>query len=284
MSIEISFSLTEEEQAQIEELFAACRRKEPLSLSPLIPCAKDDRTVFFYREAGRLLSVLETAPFSPGVLELRAFTRPEARKTGCFRRLFLDMTRRFFPDGPEYEPPKFFFYDDESSRDTAGFIRRFSCPKLDTDHLLSLEAPWPNLKFPIFSAAPCPACDLLARVHGEVFGWPVSESAEYLTEALTDPGCRAFLIRENNRPAGCFLLTSGPEAACLSAFGLTPAFRGKNLSDTALRLVFQCLPSRCQRLNVQVSESNEPAYRLYQKAGFLSVNRLSSYLFSGFLA
>ncbi|MCI8513519.1 MAG: GNAT family N-acetyltransferase [Lachnospiraceae bacterium] len=279
MCIEVSFSLNQEESSQIDGLFAACRKKDSLPFSSLIPCEPKDLTVFFYRENGRLLSLLETAPFSPDTWELRAFTHPDARRRGYLRRLFSFMAARLFADGL----PEFFFYAGENSEDTKGFVRRFACQKLDTDHLLSLTPPWPAPQNK-FSAVPCQSSDKLAGIHADIFGWPVAESGQYLAENLEDPGRLAFLLEKTGRPAGCFLLTFFSETACLSGFGLRPAFRGKGFAAPALNAVLNSLPSSCQRLDVQVSESNKPAYHLYRKAGFISRSALTSYRFSGFLS
>lgn len=282
MCIELSFSLTASEKSQIENLFTDCARKDPLTLSPLIPCEEEELTVLFNRENGRLLSILETAPVSPDIWELRAFTHPEHRRKGCLRRLFTHLSSRLFPDGL----PEFFFYDDGSSPDTTALIRHLACPLWDTEHLLALEIPRKAPKrpdrAPVISAVPCPSPAALTQIHREVFDWPASESEEYLAACGNDPDCRAFLLRKDGRPVGCFLLTTDRESACLSGFGLTPDCRSRGLSSPALQTVLDALPASCRRLNVQVSESNRPAYRLYRKAGFISVSRLSSYRFTGF--
>jgi hypothetical protein len=283
MYIQMLTELSDYEKRQADRLLAACREKDPLTLSYLCPEEEDDIPVytFFCQENGELLAFLQASPSDKNTWELRAATRPDARQSGCFRRLFDDMTGRLFPE----QLPDFFFISDGTCPDTKGLIRHLACPKLDSEHLLSLPLPFSEPPDPNgFSAVLCRSAKTLAAVHAEVFGWDLDSSQTYLQDIMSAPDSRPLLLNHNGQAAGCGLLFLSETSAYLLGFGLIPGMRGKQLAAGALSAVCLSLPENCRRLDVQTAESNQPAFCLYQNYGFISRSRLDLYRFPGFFS
>jgi ribosomal-protein-alanine N-acetyltransferase len=116
----------------------------------------------------------------------------------------------------------------------------------------------------------------LARLHGAAFhrGWDVEE----FERMLLDPAVLAHRLRRGRQVIGfCLSRLAADEAEILSV-AIASAQRGRGLSRDLLQQHLRQLAGRgIARVFLEVEETNQPARRLYDRAGFRTVGRRERY-------
>jgi ribosomal protein S18 acetylase RimI-like enzyme len=94
-----------------------------------------------------------------------------------------------------------------------------------------------------------------------------------------------FLIAEvEGAPLGYILLLyrEGARAARLYSLAAAPAARGRGVGTSLVQAGAQCAIERgCSRLRLEVRASNRSAISLYERTGFLTVDKLPGYYTDG---
>ena len=117
---------------------------------------------------------------------------------------------------------------------------------------------------------------VLASLHTEGFDqpWP----AEAFTSLLANPNRTGALALADGAPAGFIMIQETPDEAEVLTFVVARAHRragiGGKLLDWAID---KALIAGCARILLEVSESNEAARALYDKAGFEQIGARSGY-------
>jgi [ribosomal protein S18]-alanine N-acetyltransferase len=129
---------------------------------------------------------------------------------------------------------------------------------------------------PAVEAASLRDAEHLARIHAASFhrGWGVSEFESMLAERNT----LVHRLRLGRRIAGFIVSRIGADEAEILSVALDPQQRGRGLSRDLLLTHLGHLAGRGVRtVFLEVEENNQPARRLYQRAGFATVGRRERY-------
>jgi len=116
----------------------------------------------------------------------------------------------------------------------------------------------------------------LARIHAASFhrGWGEGEFESMLTERNT----LVHRLKIGRRLAGFIISRIGADEAEILSVALDPSQRGRGLSRDLLLTHLGHLAGRGVRtVFLEVEENNQPARRLYQRAGFATVGRRKRY-------
>jgi [ribosomal protein S18]-alanine N-acetyltransferase len=134
---------------------------------------------------------------------------------------------------------------------------------------------WSNGKAVVESARPRDAA-VLARIHGASFhrGWGEVEFEQMLSERNT----LIHRLRIGRKIVGFSVSRMGADEAELLSIAVAESYRGRGLSRDLLLTHLGHLAGRGIRtVFLEVEEHNEPARRLYQRAGFSVVGRRERY-------
>ncbi len=116
----------------------------------------------------------------------------------------------------------------------------------------------------------------LSAIHGASFhrGWDADE----FERMLLDDSILAHRLRRGREVIGfCISRLAADEAEILS-IALTPRSRGRGFSRDLLQTHLRHLAGRgIARVFLEVEENNQPARRLYERAGFRTVGRRERY-------
>jgi ribosomal protein S18 acetylase RimI-like enzyme len=113
-------------------------------------------------------------------------------------------------------------------------------------------------------------------------GSPLDAAGEATIEhvARGEPMAPAYMLEENNAPAGFFILTLGysVENGGMDGFiddiYLLPHLRGQGLGRTAVALAIEAAKAvGIRALLLEVESHNDRAYSLYRKMGFADTQR-----------
>ena len=116
----------------------------------------------------------------------------------------------------------------------------------------------------------------LAELHGASFahGWGESEFEIMLAERNT----LVHRLRLGGKTIGLAVSRIGADEAEILSIAVDPARRGRGLSRTLLLTHLGHLAGRGVRtIFLEVEENNQPARRLYDRAGFVVVGRRERY-------
>jgi len=120
----------------------------------------------------------------------------------------------------------------------------------------------------------------LAQLHGSSFhrGWGESEFEHMLTERNT----LVHRLRVGRKTIGFAASRMGADEAEILSIAIDAPYRGKGLSRTLLLTHLGHLAGRGVRtIFLEVEENNQPARRLYERAGFNVVGRRDRYYRQG---
>ncbi|MBH5369235.1 ribosomal protein S18-alanine N-acetyltransferase [Bradyrhizobium glycinis] len=116
----------------------------------------------------------------------------------------------------------------------------------------------------------------LAQLHGASFahGWGESEFERMMSERNT----LVHRLRLGRKTIGFAVSRIGADEAEILSIAVDGAYRGRGLSRTLLMTHLGHLAGRGVRtIFLEVEENNEPARRLYDRAGFVVVGRRDRY-------
>jgi ribosomal-protein-alanine N-acetyltransferase len=134
---------------------------------------------------------------------------------------------------------------------------------------------WSNGKAAVEPANPRDAA-ALARIHGASFhrGWGEDEFEQMLSERNT----LIHRLRIGRKIVGFSVSRMGADEAELLSIAVAETHRGRGLSNDLLMTHLGHLAGRGIRtVFLEVEEHNQPARRLYQRAGFSVVGRRERY-------
>jgi len=129
---------------------------------------------------------------------------------------------------------------------------------------------------PVVEAASLRDAAQFARIHAASFhrGWGESEFESMLAERNT----LVHRLKIGRRLGGFIISRIGADEAEILSVAIDPNQRGRGLSRDLLLTHLGHLAGRGVRtVFLEVEENNQPARRLYQKAGFATVGRRERY-------
>jgi ribosomal-protein-alanine N-acetyltransferase len=117
----------------------------------------------------------------------------------------------------------------------------------------------------------------LAKIHGASFyrGW----SSEELSQFISDKATPTYIACDaRRRIAGFAVIRCVLDEAELLTIAVDKKWRGKKLGKALMDAFFaDLMMSPVRTMFLEVDEQNEPAIRLYQRAGFKTISKRKGY-------
>jgi ribosomal-protein-alanine N-acetyltransferase len=129
---------------------------------------------------------------------------------------------------------------------------------------------------PVLSEAGIRDAATMARLHGASFqrGW----SAQEFEQLLLDRAVTAHRAVDRATLCGFILSRAAADESEILSIAVAPSFRGHGLGAQLLNLHLRRLAALgCKAIFLEVDERNEPARKLYRRAGFRDVGRRDAY-------
>jgi ribosomal protein S18 acetylase RimI-like enzyme len=90
--------------------------------------------------------------------------------------------------------------------------------------------------------------------------------------------CLSKVVLQGGKPVGVGLISRRGWTSRLAGMAVIPEARGKKIGQWLLAHLIEEAKARGDRfMELEVIQTNEPAFRLYQKMGFKSIRKLASY-------
>lgn len=123
---------------------------------------------------------------------------------------------------------------------------------------------------------------LLVEMEKELFPsspWPESE---WLYEFRENPFSTIYILEVDGRIAGFADLWITYEQAQLANIAVDRQYQGKGYGNVLLRYcIQQGIKNECENLTLEVRVSNDRAIQVYEKNGFITVNKRKNYYDDG---
>ena len=280
MTLELK-ELSLEQVKQIKELEIRCRREEhlksevflssSLNAVPQMPC------FFLLYEGEKLISFLSV--FFPQMEEgeISAYTQPEYRRKGYFKKLLALAVRHL----SFYGIPRLLFVAEPNGVAAQAVLKRLGASYSHSEFVMKHNGSRPG---PVNSVLK------LHEIHGEglavlvdvtarVFEEEPQKQAPLVEKAVNAPGISAYMAVLDSIPVGVVNVNRETENASIFGLGILPDYRHQRLGADMLRLVVEKLLEEGTRpITLEVGSNNNYAYRLYISNGFEILSQVDYYL------
>ncbi|NLH63877.1 MAG: ribosomal protein S18-alanine N-acetyltransferase [Erysipelotrichaceae bacterium] len=121
----------------------------------------------------------------------------------------------------------------------------------------------------------------LMKIEQELFSSPWPQS-EFLYELNENPFSTVYIYEEDDVIAGFADLWITYEQAQIANIGVAKKYQGLGYGNALLRYcVNQGIKNECENLTLEVRVSNDRAIQVYEKNGFITVNKRKKYYEDG---
>lgn len=277
MNIERCTALTEEQEAEIRLLHAACCAPEALQSEVFLSNELNfDRTIpsfFLGRTDGILTSFLTLFLPTRTEGEVTAFTMPAFRRSGQFRRLCAEAADVLKAHGV----PSLLFAVEGNAAAGQAALSRIGCTEYQhTEYRMTLDC------LPTASTCTDVAVIPVHDEHADRYRALVSAVFErerdncdtYADATLQNPLREGFMLEADGAGIGVCQMNYEDGVAFLYGLELLPAYRGKGYGEAFVRGVLQAVPRDRLPVILDVDSENQAALSLYRKLGFREVFRI----------
>ncbi|HYX53027.1 MAG TPA: ribosomal protein S18-alanine N-acetyltransferase [Candidatus Limnocylindrales bacterium] len=106
--------------------------------------------------------------------------------------------------------------------------------------------------------------------------WPAEKYDNYFAQK-TEQKWQLLLASEGGTVIGFIAARSLHDECEIENIVVSRSMQRRGVASELLKHLFSTLSDRIERVFLEVRESNQPAIRLYEKAGFMEVGRRKSY-------
>lgn len=244
MKMIITTMLDEYQRLMAEALAAECCRCDGIALA--YPAAESTQHLLLFDEEEHLVAILGIVTLADSLIECSAFTLPALRRQGYFSQL-LKAALKLFAECD------ILFAVDESCADTMAVLQTLAAELDSREHLMELR---------IGDQPPPPT------IHPE----------QLLTLQESDGQWVLFYC---HTPIGqCKATPISAAGVCLHHLLIDDSCRGQGFGHDLITLLRRCLAKQSVTyIQLQVSDQNTAAMKLYQKTGFRITGTLSYYYY-----
>jgi Acetyltransferases len=266
--------LSEEQTKAVRALEQICRTHDGLKgtvfLSNEINFSKEIDSFYLLYEEKQLVSFVALFIPMPKEAEVSAFTLPEYRQKGCFSTLLQSAGEELKKAGIS----RILFVNEPQSTDAVSATKHYGANYEYSEYLLTYnrsthrETSSGENGLRLERAVPS-AAEEMAKLSVAFFHDEFSEALSMIEKSLQSPEIECWCAFLGSRMVGLCNVNLEGESLSIFGLGIDPEFQGKGYGRQMLGLLLDRLTAREEReITLEVSSTNEVAYRLYITSGF----------------
>lgn len=259
---------------EIREVESICKKHDKLRgsiyLDKSVNFNPEMKSLFLLYENGRLVSLISM--FIPTIeeAEISAFTLPEYRGRGYFKRLLDEAMEEL----KKYNISSMLFVCEAQSSDGKKVVERLEGQLDFTEHLLRYRGPadsgtmqqasWVKLL-----KAEQKDLDVIIRLSQDVFNDSYEEARDFAVKCFEDHNRVQYIALLDEKPIGMGAFCMEDGVAYIFGFGVSPKYQGQGFGKEILKLMLKDMKNNAiENIAIEVEDTNTRAFNLYKKCGF----------------
>ena len=259
---------------QIKEVEIICKAydgtKGNIFLDPSLNFYPEIKNLFLLYEDNKLISLLSVFMPTANEAEISAYTLPNYRRRGYFKRLL----SRFIEELKNYKHVDLLFLCEPQSKDGKETMKKLGATLCFTEHSLrykdcliaSNNKQHPDIKL---KKADFKDLEELAALYQQIFNDDYKDSKSMITKSLEDDNRNQYIVILDDKPIGTAMVSFENNDASISGLGISPEYQGKGFGKELLNLILKELEKTdVKKITIEVDSVNKNAFNLYIKSGF----------------
>lgn len=260
---------------EVREAEAFCKEYDNLNgnmtLDPSLNFDKDMKSLFLLYDENKLISVLSVFAPAQNEAEITAFTLPEYRQKGHFKRLLGEALTEL----KKYRVPDLLFVCEPQSTGGMETIEKLGAKYEFSEYLLKFNASFDlsykyGKRITLLRAGIKDLEDITA-LSQLVFN-DEYENAKSITEkTLNSNNRKQYTANLNGELIGIGSVSYENGEASIFGLGISPQYRGKGYGHELLvSIIEDIISGATQNITIEVDSTNITAFELYKKCGFMT--------------
>lgn len=274
MEIKALTQLTDQQIRDIRQLTAACEIHDGISgqvfLDNSMNFSRNIKSNFLLYEQDRLVSFLNLFMPTMDDAEVTAFTQPEERGKGHFKRLLVAAIEEI----RSYDIPDIIFVCDNRSQIGKAVVENYGATYEMTEYFMrydrSKSESFSDVERPLdLVKASIDDLTLLTDLNHLTFEEDY-DNARLMTENILKAENKTYyLAKLQDQTIGMAAVSFENQMATLFGVGIKPEFKGKGYGKALVVQVLETLMAKgISDITIEVDSDNKVAYNLYKKVGF----------------
>lgn len=266
--------LSEEIIKEIREVELICQNHDKLNGSIFLDTSMnfypEMKTLFLLYEDSRLVSFISTFVPTSEEAEISAYTLPEYRRRGYFRRLLGEAIEEV----KKHSIPDIIFVCESLSNDGKETIRKLNAELDFTEYSLRYKTLSDDIGIQKVSQLKlCRAeqqnLEALISLSQEIFNDDYDAAKSMVAKAFKSDNRVQYMAVLDEKTVGMGSVTFENEEAVIFGFGISPQYQGKGYGKELLTLILKDLKNEgVDNITIEVDSSNKNAFKLYRGCGF----------------
>lgn len=266
--------LSEEIVKEIREVELICKEHDKLNenifLDTSINFNSEIKSIFLLYEKNKLISLIYMFIPTSEEAEISAYTLPEYRRKGYFKRLLDEATKEI----TKYSIPDLIFVCEPQSNDGVGAIKKLKAEFDFTEYFLRYKGSLNDMEvrqMPEIKLHKPEKKDLEAIINlsQEIFNDNYDDAKSMISKAFEAENRIQYIAVLDEKLIGMGSVSIENDEASIFGLGVVPQYRGKGFGREILNLIVADLKNRGrENITIEVDSTNKNAFNLYKKFGF----------------
>jgi len=259
---------------QIKEVEIICKIHDKTSgniyLDKSLNFHKTMKSLFLFYADNKLISILSIFMPTEKEAEISAYTLPDYRQKGYFKKLLNDAIEEL----KKYKCVRLLLVCEPQSKDGKSVIKKLRARLDFTEYCLRFKGYTGSLDKKHFSQIRLHEADLsdleaIAGLSRQIFNCNYKDSKSVISKSLKDGSRTQYIAILDGNFIGIVAVSFDNDEASIFGLGISPQHQGKGYGKELLNLILEDLKKKdIKNVFIEVDSTNKNAFNLYLKCGF----------------
>jgi ribosomal protein S18 acetylase RimI-like enzyme len=274
LSIKVLSKINEEAAKQIREVENICKAHDKtngnISLDSSLNFYPEMKSIFLFYEDDKLISLLSIFMPTEKEAEISAYTLPEHRRKGFFKKLL----NKAIEELKKYKLTDLLFVCEPQSKDGREAIKKLDAELCFTEYFLRYRGSLMDLEKQQQSRirlqmAVLKDLEAIAIMSQQIFNDNYEGSKSMAAKSFEADNRTQYIAVLDDKPVGVGAVSFENDEASIFGLGILPQYQGNGFGKEFFNLILLELKRKgLQNISIEVDSANKNALNLYVKSGF----------------